>query len=193
MLFGLSQRAGLFWLLVVVAAAGVLVSSWVLVTPELSLAPAALFFAVACGIAERVQVRLSSSRPGSEILYSVSCAVLVAVILLFPLAWAALIAAVGFAIGGALRGQRQPLKLLYNIANFTLSAAVGSLVWNAGGREIGLASALSIPWIALAAIVYFVTNSGLTAAMVAFVLDLPIRLVWQRSHGNMLVANVALL
>jgi hypothetical protein len=51
---------------------------------------------------------------------------------------------------------------------------------------------MSIPWIAAAVLTYFVLNTGLTAAMVAFVLDLPTVLVWRRGHRNVLLANLAL-
>jgi putative nucleotidyltransferase with HDIG domain len=159
----------------------------------MSLAPAALLFALACGVAERIEVRLSSSRPGSGVSFSVSCTVLVAAILLFPLTWLGLIAAVGSVLGGALRGQRHVLKLLFNMANLTLSVAVGSALWSLGGGAGGLASPFSIPWIAAAALGYFAINTGLTAAMVAYVLHLPIRLVWWRSHAKMMTANLALL
>src|SRR5215208_4091749 len=155
MLLGLPYRAGLFWLLVVTGAAGVFVAAWGSTPQDLSLASAALFFALTCGIAERIQVRLSSSRPGGGVHFSVSCAVLVSVVLLFPLAWGALIAAIGFAVGGALRKQLQPLKLLFNIANLVLSVAAASLVWAAAGGTPVLTSPLSIPWVALAALVYF--------------------------------------
>jgi putative nucleotidyltransferase with HDIG domain len=159
----------------------------------MSLAPAALLFALACGVAERIEVRLSSSRPGSGVSFSVSCTVLVAAILLFPLTWLGLIAAVGSVLGGALRGHRHVLKLLFNMANLTLSVAVGSALWSLGGGAGGLASPFSIPWIAAAALGYFAINTGLTAAMVAYVLHLPIRLVWWRSHAKMMTANLALL
>jgi len=120
--------------------------------------------------------------------------VLVAAILLFPLAWVALIAAVGSALGGALRGHRHVLKLLFNMANLTLSVAVGSALWSVGGGGVaGLASPVSIPPIAAAALGYFAINTGLTAAMVAFVMHLPIRLVWRRSHAKVMTANLALL
>ena len=89
MFLGLPQRAGLFWLVVVTTAAIVLVANWEIGLQDLSLVPAALLFALTCGVAERIQVRLNSSRPGSEVLSSVSCAVHVAVVLLFPLPWAA--------------------------------------------------------------------------------------------------------
>jgi len=193
MFFGLPQRASMFWLLVVLAATGVLVASWTTSSPDFSLAPAALVFAVACGIAERIQVRLSSSRPGGQHLFSVACTVLVAVILLFPLPWAALIAAVGSAAGGALRGQRQPVKLLFNMADLTLSVAAGSVAWSLGSGAAGLTSPASIPFIVVAALAFFAVNTGVTAMMIALVLDLPVRLVWRRSHGNMMIANIALL
>src|SRR6266567_855832 len=119
MLLGLPQRAGLYWLMVVLTSTAVLVVSWGTTSPDLSVAPAALLFALACGTAERIQVQLNSSRPGSGVAFSVSCTVLVAAILLFPLPWVALIAAAGSALGGALRGQRHILKLLFNMANLT--------------------------------------------------------------------------
>ena len=45
----------------------------------------------------------------------------------------------------------------------------------------------------LQALTFFATNTGLTAMMVAFVLNLTVRLVWRRSHGHMMTANLALL
>jgi HD-GYP domain-containing protein (c-di-GMP phosphodiesterase class II) len=194
MFLGLPQRAGLFWLLVVSGGAAALLASWQGAAQDLSFAPAAVFFTVACAVAERIQVRLgSSSRPGGRVLFSLSCAVLVAVILLFPLAWTLAITAVGMLLGGLLRGQRQAPKLLFNTANLALSVAAGSLVWSIGSRIAQLESPLSIPWIAVAALAYYGVNTGLLAAMVAFVLDLPVALVWQRNHRKVLLANMALL
>jgi putative nucleotidyltransferase with HDIG domain len=193
MFLGLPRRAGLFWLLVLVAASASLLAAWASYSsPDLDLAPAALLFALATGAAERIQVRLCSSRPGGQTFYSISCTVLVAVILLFPLAWAASIAAMGLALGAIFRGQPQPQKMLFNMANLTLSVAAGSLVWQSGGSEMGLTSVAAIPWIAAAVLAYFVLNTGLTAAMVASVLDLPTVLVWRRGHRNLLLASLAL-
>jgi putative nucleotidyltransferase with HDIG domain len=194
MLFGLPQRAGLFWLLVVTSAAALLVTCWSLTPdPSTELVPAAVFFTVATAVAERILVRLGSSRPGAEFLNSVSCTILVAVILLFPMAWAASIVVVGIAAGCILRGQREPQKVLFNSANMTLGVIAGSAIWNLGGRQIGLASPWSIPWSVLAALMYFVVNDGLTTAMVAFVVDLPIMHVWQRSKRNVRLPYFALL
>ena len=160
---------------------------------DLSLLPSALVFAIACGLAERVQVRLSGARPGGEILCSVADAVFVAVIVLFPLPWAGFIAAVGFVLCGALRRPIEPLKLLFNTANLSLAVTAGCAILSLSGGPANLASPLSIVWIALAALAYFVANTGLTAAMVALVLELPIALIWRRSHANILVADLALL
>jgi putative nucleotidyltransferase with HDIG domain len=193
--FGLPQRAGLFWLLVVASATAILTTSWLL-TPDTTLAelaPAAILFTIGTAVAERIQVRLGSGRHGSELIYSVSCTLLVAVILLFPVAWAGSIAAIGIALGCILRGQREPQKILFNSANVTLGAIAGGVLWNMGGRQTGLASPLSIPWSALAALAYFIFNAGLTMAMVAFVSDLPIRLVWERGRRNVKLAHLALL
>ena len=194
MLFGLPQRAGLFWLLVVATAAAIVASLWsVAPDPRADLAPAAVLFTIATALAERTQVRLGSSRPGGELLYSVSCAVLVAVILLFPIAWAASIAALGIAAGCVLRGQREAQKVLFNSANMTLAVVAGGALWGLGGRQVGLASPLSIPFSVLAALAYFAFNAGLTTAMIAFVVDLPIALVWRRGRRNVMLAHLALL
>lgn len=193
MLPPLPIRATIFWSAVVLAAALTLVGSWTLSPPDLALAPQAAFFAFAAGFAERVQVRLSSSRPGSQVLFSVSCAVLIAVVLLFPLPWTAAIAAVGLCVGGLLRGQREPHKLLFNMANLTLSVSAASVLWSFTGAQMGLASPQSVVPIALAALAYFVINTVLTATIVALVLNLPIGLIWRRGHENVLGANLALL
>jgi hypothetical protein len=195
MLFGLPQRAGLFWLLVVSTAAAILAASWSLTPPDTfqQLAPAAILFAIVTALAERVQVRLGSTRPGGELLFSVSCTILVAVILLFPIAWAASIAAIGLAAGCILRGQREPQKVVFNAANTLLAVVAGGVVWSLGGRQIGLASPLSIPWSVLAALTYYAFNTSLTTAMVGFVVDLPMLHVWRRTRGNLLLAHLALL
>ena len=194
-MLGLPRRAGLFWLLVVAAASATLFASWRTSGGSIvELGPLAILFIFVTALAERVQVRLAASRPGrDEVLYSLSCTVDIATVLLFPLPLAATIAAVGTLLGVILRGQRNPLKLVFNAANMGLSVAAASVVWNFGGRELGLSSPLSIPWVVAAALVYFGLNTSLTAAIVAFVLDLPVALVWRRGHRNVLLANLALL
>src|SRR5262249_10270374 len=132
-------------------------------------------------------------RPGGVVLWTASCPVLVAVFLLFPVGWAALIAAAGMALGRVLVRQWQPQKLLFNVANVTLSVALGGALWTLGGSQLGLASALAIPWVVLACLVYFATNTLLLAGMVAFVVDLPVGVMWRRGHGSVLLPNVALL
>jgi hypothetical protein len=193
MFLGLPQRAGLFWLLVVASAGAVLFASGEVLLQNPSVWPTALVFVIATGAAESIQVRLGSSRPGGTALWTLSCPVLVAALLLFPIPWATLIAAAGTALGCVLRGQRDPQKVLFNSANLSLSVAAGGVVWALGGNGIGLASPWSTPWIALAAVTYFGVNTLLLSAMVGFVLDLPVALTWRRGHRNVLLANVALL
>ncbi len=194
MLFGLPFRAGLFWLLTILAAVATLVACWISGSDaSRGLAPLALVFAIATAAAERIQVRLGGSRPGGEILYSIACTVLVAVILLFPMVWAVTIAAVGIGLGCALRGQRDPQKVLFNAANATLGTAAGAVIWSLLGRPFGLGSPMSVPAVILAGFAYFMVNTGLTTVLVSFLLDLPALLVWRRGHRNVLLANLALL
>ena len=195
MLIGLPRRAGVLWLLVTSASVATLLAAWSVFRGSLlEMVPLAIVFTVATGIAERIQVRLTSSRPGrDEVMYSVSCTMHIATVLLFPLPMAATIGALGTTLGVLLRGQRNPQKVLFNAANMALSVAAASAVWSLGSNQFGLESPLAIPFILLAALVYFVLNSGLIAAMVAFVLELPVALVWRRGHRNVLLANLALL
>ena|SRR5579864_8457202 len=194
MLFGLPQRAGLFWLLIVLAATAMIATAWsISAEPAFGLLVPAVALAAAIALAERVQVKLGSSRPGGEVLCSIGCTLLVAVILLFPLQWAVSIAVIGIGLGSVLRGQRDPQKVLFNMANTSIAVAAGTVIWNVGGQPLGLASPLSAPWSILAALTYFAVNSALTTAMVAFVLDLPLAMVWWRGQRNTLLANLALL
>jgi HD-GYP domain-containing protein (c-di-GMP phosphodiesterase class II) len=196
MVFGLPHRAGLFWLLILSAAIATLAAAWStsnLDLLDLATASKALLFTTAIALAERLPVRLGSSRPGGEVLCTVGCTLVVAVILLFPLEWATLIGAAGIGVGCLFRGQRDPQKVLFNTANIALAVATGSAVWSLGGRDLGLASPLSLPWTIAAALAYFGVNTGLTAAMVGLVVNLPMPLVWRRGHRNVLIANIAVL
>jgi putative nucleotidyltransferase with HDIG domain len=193
MLFGLPKRASMIWLVVVVGAGAVLTVAVQRAVEDMSLAGFAMLFAIACGVVERTPVRLSSSRPGGEVLYSMTTAVLVAVMLLFPMPWAAVIAGFGIALGCTLRGQLQLHKLAFNIGNVTLSVSAGSAIYNILGHGPQIGSLAAIPWVALASLTYFALNTGLTAAMVASVLNLPVPLIWRRSHRKVLVPNLSLL
>ena len=73
------------------SAAGLLAVSWGAVHGDVDRAATALFFTAIAAAAERYQVRLRGSRPGAAVAVSVSCAVSIAVVLLFPLHWAVLI------------------------------------------------------------------------------------------------------
>ncbi len=191
-MFGLGRRAAVLWLLVITSAAGLLLTSWSAAQADTNYALAAALFIVMLAAAERVSVRLASSRPSAAVSVSASCAVHVALVLLFPTYWAVVIAPFGFALGELLRGRLQAHKLLFNMANMTLSVAVASAVWQVGMPLGGLGSVASVPWIILAGLAYFVVNTVLTASIVAAVLELPISLVWWRGNRHILLANLGL-
>jgi putative nucleotidyltransferase with HDIG domain len=192
---GLPRYAGLFWLTVIACWLGLVLVSLQRATADPEHISAALFFAAAAGAAERIKVRLAASRPGAQVSYSVSCAVFVAVALLFPTHWAILIAGLGAAAGQLARRQFALRKLAFNVANMTLSVASASVVFTLSGShlQIGIDSHIAIPWIVAAALTYFVANTALTSAIVAFVLRAPIRLIWWRSYRHLLLPNLGLL
>jgi HD-GYP domain-containing protein (c-di-GMP phosphodiesterase class II) len=192
LLLGLPQRAAVVWLLAVAAAIGLVAVSWPAALYDAAHATTALLFIVVAAAAERYTVRLRSSRPGAGVSISVTSALYVAVVLLFPLAWAILIGAFGFALAELLRRQRDVRKVAYNVANVTISVAAASALWHTGSPPEGLNSILAVPWIALAAVTYFVANTLLTATIVALVLEMPIGLVWWRGHRHILFADLGL-
>jgi putative nucleotidyltransferase with HDIG domain len=192
LLFGLPRRAGIFWSIVLTIWIGTVVVSWDQASQTLEFVLGALFFAAVSGAAEQFTVRLTPSRPGANLQHSVSCAVFVAIALLFPTSWAVLIAAAGAAVGQLVRRQRQPRKFAFNVANLTLSVAAASLVWRLGGHT-GPGSLESIPWLVVTAITYFLANTILTSAMVAFVLQVPVGFIWWRSYRHLLMPNLGLL
>ncbi len=173
-------------------ALALLAVNWEAARADTELAPGALLFIVIAAAAETFRVRLRSSRPGAGSDVSMSCAVFVAVVLLFPTHWAIFIAAFGFWIGELLRGQRQAPKLLFNASNSTISVALASAVWQLGSPIAGLGSLASVSWVILATLVYFAVNTLLTSSIVALVLDLPVSLVWWRGHRHILLANLGL-
>jgi HD-GYP domain-containing protein (c-di-GMP phosphodiesterase class II) len=192
-LFGLPRQAAGFWLLVIASAAGLLGVSWSVAREDVSHALAAVIFIAASAAAEHFNVRLRSSRPGAAVTISASCAVHVAVVLLFPTAWAITVTLFGATLGELLRGSRTAHKLLFNVANFTISVAAASAVWHLGGPAAGLNSLASVPAVIAAALVYFGANTLLTSTIVAQVLELPISLVWWRGHRHILLAHLGLL
>ena len=77
----------------------------------------------------------------------------------------------------------------------TLSMAAASAIWQLGGQQLttGFDSLVAIPSIVATALTYFVANTVLTSAIVAFVLQVPINLIWWRSYRHLLLPNLGLL
>jgi HD-GYP domain-containing protein (c-di-GMP phosphodiesterase class II) len=104
-----------------------------------------------------------------------------------------LAAAAAMAAAEVVERRRTWFKIVYNVANLTLSIAIASLVWQLGGASGGLGSLGSIPWVVPCVLSYFLVNTLLTAAIVSFVLHLPIGSVWWRSHRQVLLGHLGVL
>jgi hypothetical protein len=191
-LSGLPVRAAVFWRVVVGIAAALIGASLAALAQQPDYLSAAVVFTAGIVIAEQTAVRLASSRPGAQVNLSVSGAVFVAVVLLFPTPWAMVISALGFALGEIVRGQRDARKIAFNAANMALSVAIASAVGLLGGPQAGLSSVASVPWVLLAAGTFLFVNTLLTTTIVSFVLGVPIGLVRWRGHRQIQLANIGL-
>jgi len=191
-LLGLPGRAAAFWIAVVGAAAVLIGISGYLASANQQFALAALLFLAGVAAAEQFNVRLPSSRPGALVNVSVAGAICVAVVLLFPTQWAVLIAGFGLMTGELARGQRELRKVVFNGANLSLSVALASAVWRFGEPASGLDTLASVPWVLLAAGTFLIVNTLITTSIVAFVLGVPVGMVWWRGHRHILLANLGL-
>jgi putative nucleotidyltransferase with HDIG domain len=180
-LFGLPRKAGLLWLLVTVPAIGVLALAVLGAAGDLRLAQSAVLFGMAAAIAETFHVALPTSRPGNSYRMTVGAAVIIAAILIFPIYWAILIVAVGFAVG---RRNVPWIKQIYNVGQIALAALISSLVWGMAGSGATPLDLKSVVWIMLAVGAFFLANSVLVCSIIAFASDMPVRITWWRVHRH---------
>jgi putative nucleotidyltransferase with HDIG domain len=188
-MLGLPRSATILWLIVLAACLAVLSSSLIAGSTDLRLVPAALLFAVAGAIAETFQVDMPTSRPGNNVRYSVSAAVSVAAVLVFPLHWAVLIASAATMVGN----RTIWFKRVYNVGQFTLAAAAAGTAWHWLRPPSGPAELSAVPWVAAAAATYFIANSWLTAVIVALASGMPIRHTWWRSNRHTWPASLGMI
>src|SRR5712692_4299192 len=124
-MFGLSRSATILWLAVVAGGLGALGASVAVGSGDLNRLPTVVLFAVAAIIAESFKVELPTSRPGNRVVFSVGAAAMVAAVLVFPIQWAIVVAALGIGIGR----QSVWFKRLYNAAQLAVTAGVASVAW----------------------------------------------------------------
>src|SRR5258708_825622 len=117
-MFGLSRSATTLWLAVVASGLSVLGVGIAIGIADLDRLPILLLFVVAAAIAESFMVVLATSRPGNAAFFSVGAAVHLAAVLVFPLHWVVVVAALGMGIGN----RTVWFKRLYNAAQLTISA-----------------------------------------------------------------------
>jgi putative nucleotidyltransferase with HDIG domain len=167
----------------------VLAVSAVFGVADVRLAPAALLFSIAGAIAESFKVDLPTSRPGNRVRFSVSAAVSIAAVLLFPIYWAAIVVALGQAVGN----HTVWYKRLYNIGQHTLAALAAGLAWHWMRGPSNPSDLASVPWVLAGVVAYFLTNSVLTSAMVARATRMPTRMTWWRTHRHTWPASLGML
>jgi len=131
-------------------------------TVEPSLILLTLLFALALLVAETHQIHVSY-----KISITVSSAVIFAAVLLLGPALACW--ATGLGMGLAyIYLKRKWYNVTFNIGAYVLTVASTGLTFQlTNGGEIAVSSSTNIPALSLAAIVYFVANSGLVAVVVA--------------------------
>jgi HD-GYP domain-containing protein (c-di-GMP phosphodiesterase class II) len=187
--FELSRSATTLWLAVVAGGLGVLGASVAIGSADLNRLPTVVLFAVAALIAESFKVALPTSRPGNHVVFSVGAAAFVAAVLIFPPHWAVVVAAVGIAIGN----RSVWFKRLYNVGQYVLIAVSGGLVWQWLRGPANLSDVTAVPGVVAAVLTFFLANSALTAAIVAFASGMPVRTTWWRSNRNTWPASLGML
>jgi hypothetical protein len=195
-MFGLSTRATVLWLSVSASTAALLTVCGVAAVNDVLAAPldwrrvqAALLFALAGAIAESFRVYLPTSRPGNSVRFSVSAAVNIAAVLVFPVEWAVPLVGTAAAIGTGGAWFRR----LYNVGQFTLSAAAAGGIWHAMRGGAGPADPVALPWTVAALVAYFLVNTTLTNTIVALASGLPVRLTWWRTNRHTWPASLGML
>jgi putative nucleotidyltransferase with HDIG domain len=179
-MFGLPRRATVLWLNVL-GAAGIALTLAASAAPgQPRWAAIAALFAIACAIAESFKVSLPTSRPGDNVKFSVSGAVMVAAVVALPLPWTLLAVAVGIALGN------RPVwfKRVYNVGLNVVAAAGAGLVWHFAPATSGPSELVAMPWNIAAVLVFFTLSSGLTSGIVALATGLPFRTTYLRTNRN---------
>lgn len=192
-MFGLNRSASLFWLAVCTLGVGSVVASGFHALNDFRLLPAAILFGFAGAAAEAFSIQLPSKNAGQGVDASVSAAVYVAAILVFPVHWAVLIVAAANA-SARLGTQRTPaFKVAFNVAQIAVSAGLAGAIWGTTGHSQGIANVESVPWALLALTVYFCSNTLAVSTIVSLASSLPIRVTWWRTYRNVLTPWLAML
>ena len=191
-MFGLPRSASVLWLTVTLTAAALLAAGAAGIREDQGRALSALLFAIAGSIAEMFRVPMASGRPGHRVETTVSSAIYVAAVLLFPLPWAILIVAASFALAQV--ASRKPwFKVVYNVGQIVLSASAASLVWTQAGPSRSVVRLPDSPWALAAVVAFFVVNTVLVSAIVSLAAGLPVRVTWWRTYQHVIPAQIAML
>ncbi len=192
-MFGLPRGATLCWLLTVGVGGGLFLTSAAAAAGDLRLAFPVAMFALAGAIAETFGVPMPSSRPGHRVDTTVSSAVYLAVILLFPIHWAVLCVVASLGMAHAVARRSAWFKVAFNAAQIGLTAALAGSVFHLGAQGRSLLAVEATPWLLLAVAVYFLANSFHVIAMVSLASNLSLRLTWWRTYRNVLPAYLGIL
>ena len=146
------------------------------------------FFIILCTIAEFMPVELPV---GGDV--TIGFPIDFVVILVYGPAAAIIVTSFGVSIGEIIEGKTRWYKIVFNMAQYTLSAGIAGMVYQGLGGVVGAVNLTNyIVPAAICAIIYFLINSNLFMIVVSLAEEIPILSVWKKRIKGTVATYIAL-
>jgi len=146
------------------------------------------FFIILCTIAEFTPVKLPV---GGDV--TIGFPIDFVVILVYGPATAIIVTSFGVFIGEIIEGKTRWYKIVFNMAQYTLSAGIAGMVYQELGGVVGAVNLTNyIVPAAICAIIYFLINSNLFMIVVSLAEEIPILSVWKKRIKGTIATYIAL-
>jgi putative nucleotidyltransferase with HDIG domain len=115
------------------------------------------------------------------------------VILVYGPATAMIVTVFGALIGEIIEGKTRWYKIVFNIAQYALSAGIAGIVYQGLGGVVGAVNLTNyIVPAAICAIIYFLINSNLFMIVISLAEEIPILFVWKNRIRGAIATYIAL-
>jgi putative nucleotidyltransferase with HDIG domain len=122
---------------------------------------------------------------------SVAFVPLIASVALFPHPWPMLIAGTSVCVVDMLVRRKEPIRVLFNVAQYMLAVGLGAVVYEKLGGSVSLTEFRVdlVPFLGLV-VTFFLINTGTVAVAVAFTNGQSARETWDRIVGKFVVGDL---
>lgn len=144
-------------------------------------------FAALGVLSETFFLKISFSNVGT----SVAFVPLIASVPLFDHPWPMLIAGASVCVVDTLVRRKEPIRVLFNVAQYMLAVGLGGFVygWLGGSVSLTAFGVDLVPFLGLV-VTFFVVNTGTVAVAVAFQSGLSAKETWDRIVGKSMVGDL---